>query len=723
MAYGAVDSGLWVAGDGTLASANALGTVDGYVYAIPIGMLPRRNDAFHGGAGSGFDPLNNTNGALPSTHTGFINPIIGAIPAGVSDRPDGRFHDVLLGTEFMDLRKEVTPAGLDLKAELDRQMSFLLDGQLGTWAIDAADKNELGSGSGDVGLRFLVCNEIGRSSAKGGVAPSSGDTTRGDSIGDFDHIRRRFADWPVVERVVLPLLPTATVASQPGLYVTKVNPLYATWQEGDEISIDLSQLDATGLGDWLNAPSGAPIGGGSVSTLWPIRTMVTNVIGVYHDDGNYNAAISKNVQVDRITGLGTTLIHLLLGENNDQATGGINVASYPFVGPNPGTDTTAPRRIWIELEVSYPRGQGTTDTVDEVLSPTSSVYPVGPVLEDAIGQRPDDWEALLSPSLRLGRREVGIEYVANDGSGAGAGTPIVDTVVSDTRFVISMPRRVYGSATLTVSVTDTVSALSRTVNTASTRWGSSNRQLSLQNPLSGAGQTLASVEYFAQDPLPNWGAVGYQIAVYFRSNAPQTVGTQSGSSFPLPDPLTLKPLVMSSNLWTCTVGAGSPDLAYPYLNPSDSIAVNANINPFWDFPGEWVMDAYANISIGDFNAATGLLSLSQLVPVDSTQDFTLSDLDRDVGFRLHYKTTDPTAYRPTTAAQPLSGPATHKTWFPFLAVATEDTTMFRKGEVLLVVVSRLALLESNNQVVFKDTNNNSCAAIYRTRGYLLLATE
>ena len=165
-AYQTIDQGLWIAGDGSETAATDLGTVDGLVYAIPLCFVFRRTDAYGvGGGGSGFDPLNNTNGALPQTHGAFVNPIIGAIGANRSDRPDGRFNDEILPEDILDLRKQVVPGGMDLKAELDRQMKALLDGNLLTWAIDAADKNTLGAGSGDVAAQLLVCNEIGRSAA------------------------------------------------------------------------------------------------------------------------------------------------------------------------------------------------------------------------------------------------------------------------------------------------------------------------------------------------------------------------------------------------------------------------------------------------------------------------------------------------------------------------------------------------------------------------------
>ena len=724
--YQTVDSGLWIAGSGTEASATALGTVDGFCYAIPLCFVFRRNDAYVGGAGQGFSPLTNTNGALPRTHGGFVNPIIGVIPANTSDRPDGKFHDEILTGDLLDLRRQVVPGGIDLKEELERQIMALMDGNFTTWALDSADKNVLGGGSGYVGGKFLVCNEIGRSGGNGGVSPSSGDTPRGDSIADFDHIRRRFADWPVVERLVLPISPTDTSGAQPGKYVIKYTGGFTTWQEGDILNFDLDALDATGLGDWANAPSGAPVGGGNVTNLWPPGTKVTDVLRVIHDDGNWAGTIDKTVEIQRVTGIGTPHIQITLDRNNLMANGGLPAAAYPLVGTTAGPNANSPRRIWVELEITYPIGSGTTDTPSTALAPNATVYPSGPVVEDNQAQRAGDWESLLRPQYRAGYREIAVEYVSNDGSGAGSGTPITDFVVSDTNLQIRLPRRILGSGTLLTTVTDQNSALNRAVNTGTTEYGSSTRVLTLQggSPLSGAGQTLCSVEYFAQDPLQNWGAVGYQIACYYQANAPQTVGVQAGApaTVALPATLTVRPLAMSRSLWTGTVSAGGVDLPFPYTNPLDQIPVNGDLSP-GTFPAEWVLAANVKISVSDFDSETGLLSLNQMVQVDGNQDFSFSSLDVDSEFRVAFKVSDTSMYRPTAMAQPLSGVANHKVFFPFLARASQDTVYFRKDEVLLVVVSRYGELDNSNVVRFTNSNNETCAAVYRTRGLLLLASE
>jgi hypothetical protein len=759
-AYGKMDRGLFVAGDGTQASATALGTVDGFSYAIPICFVFRRNDAYDGGAGGGFDPLNNANGALPSTHGVWVNPSIGiSIPADTSDRPDGHFHDAIVETDVLDLRKQVTPGGVDLKAELERQMTLLLDNNMRTWAIDAQDKQELGAGSGDVSWRFLVCNEVGRSAASGGVAPISGDTTRGDTVADFDHVRRRFADQPVVERRVFPVSPQT---AEPGIFVTQVNPGHTGWYEGDVINIDLSALNATGLGDWSDASQ--TLAGGVVDGFWPPGTKVTAVLVTEHDDGNYTAIRDRNVQIDTIVGIGTPHIEIALGPNNQTVTGGIDPTApgYPFPNPmyfvTPTTggnpDFGSRRRIFVELEITYPAGSGTTDTPHleddaQPLEQDPTVYVAGSLLENDTTQRPLDLQSVVTPKWREGKREMSLEYVAGDQAGpAVSGTPITENgtpgwswpvsplsgIVSSSPTEIRMPRRVFGSNTTLAypNITDQNDTLARDTDTTTTEYGSSSRLVKVDGggvngPLSGAGSTLCNVEYFAQDPIPNYGAAGggYQVAVYYRSAAPQTLGVREGAvaTWQLPDPVGLRPLVMSRDLWTAQSSVGSFGLPFPYANPSDQIPVNEDAATAGEFPAEWYLSATAEVSIGDFAAEVGMLNLHQVVAVDPNSDMSFSDLGIDPEFRAQYKVSDPSAYRPTAMAQPLSNVATHKVWMPFLAYATEDSVLWREGEVLLVVVTRYGLLDADNTITFADADNRTCVALYRTQGILLLASE
>ena len=53
------------------------------------------------------------------------------------------------------------------------------------------------------------------------------------------------------------------------------------------------------------------------------------------------------------------------------------------------------------------------------------------------------------------------------------------------------------------------------------------------------------------------------------------------------------------------------------------------------------------------------------------------------------------------------------------AKGVDGGILFRKNELVLVVLSRFAELDEENSVRFVDTNNRTCAAVYRTRNLLL----
>ena len=758
VAYDIRDPGLWISGDGTSASATALGTVDGYVYAVPIGFVFRRNDAYNGGVsapplGQGFDPLDNTNGGLPFTHPLFVNPVIGTIEPNESDRPDGQFFDVISDTDFLDLRKNVYPGGIDLKAELERQMGLVLDNTLGTWAIDSGDKSgAMGGGSGDVSWKYMVCNEIGRSDAEGGNPPHSGDTNRGNFIGQFDHVRRRFGDQAVVELRVFPVLPTDTAAVQPGRYVIKSLPGTQPdgWAENDVIHIDLGDLNATGDGTWDEASATYHGGtGGHVSNFFPSGTVITGVNRVWHDDGMSTVVAPTDTEMKVVTGLGTDYVQIALDENTTNCDGGA-IAGYPAghsqlsASPTLG-DVGSPRRIFVELEITYPVGSGTSDTPwldanDESVvpdAPTSvGVYDFGPAVEDGdVSQRPPDFNEQLPPLFRPSHREVDFEYACGDPGAPGSA--YTDTLISSTNHHITVPRRMYGSKNTEVTVTDLNTAAAKVVDHSATTYGSSQRLVTLNisgspagaTPLSNAGSTPVSVNWWPQDPIPNsGGSDGYQLAFYYRTQAEQTVGSQAGVPS-LPENLAVEPLVMSRSLWTNTVSVGSVDVPFPYLNPSDQIPVNAD-TPVNDFPAEWALQATADISVMDFDADVGILNLHQMVPVANAPEFDFRLPDKDVEFRSHYKFLDTSAYRPTAMAQPLSGVATHKVSFPLLARvktpsdATGGSTLWRENEVILLVVTRYAILDEDNTVLFTDgAGNRTCVGVYRTEGLTLLASE
>lgn len=726
--YPYVDSGLWVAGDGTATSAANLGTVDGFVYAIPLCFVFRRNNAV---ANGGFNPRTNANGAAPHNHAGFVgNALIGPVPAGVSDRPDGLFSDGIVSGDVLDLRRHVQ--NVDAQAELRYQIQSLLDGSFYTWAIDTADKQELGSGSGTVGVRPLVANEIGRASALGGNDITSGDTQHGVTVRNFDHIARRFADWPVTERVMFALLPTDDVLANPGLYNEQANPGSTGWYEGDRIHIDISNLNASTLADWSVPSLGA---GASPRTFMPPGTMITDVLRIHHDDGHYVTPVLQAGQAKLITGLGTDEVIVTLDSNPSIVNGGDpGNPDYLMVDESTSLlDNGSPRRIFVELEITYPIGSGTTDTPDEEIEGDTAVWPVGPLLENDPTQRSPEMETPTPPRFREGFREIGVEQLSNNGT---TGVPVgpVD-FVSETPFFVTLDRRISGLPAHIpgMVVTDGVTAAPRAVS-LSTDFGSSSNLLALNQALSGAGQTLCNVSYFAQDPIPNYGAAGggYQITVYYRSNAPQTAGSKEGNldtlsgGGPLPSELTVQPIALGTEVTTILSGKGSPDLPFPYASPMDQIPVNDGDGYYavgTPFPGDWYFASTATVAVQDFNAETGMLQLHPMVPMDGSSTMQLGGVDgfpyTDVEFRALYDVANPSGYQPTVMTQPLAGAARHKVAYPVLARATEDSRLFRKGELLLVVFSRFGELDTDNTVRFTSSDNRTAAAVYRTKNLLL----
>jgi hypothetical protein len=71
-------------------------------------------------------------------------------------------------------------------------------------------------------------------------------------------------------------------------------------------------------------------------------------------------------------------------------------------------------------------------------------------------------------------------------------------------------------------------------------------------------------------------------------------------------------------------------------------------------------------------------------------------------------------------AQPLFGPTRHKVFQPMIVRTTQDTLLFRKGELLLMILSRFAELDPDNKITFSDLPAiRTAAALYRTRNLLL----
>lgn len=127
------DKSLWRAGTGSAGSAVTLGTIDGYIYAIPVCAIHRRNS-------SAFDRVTNLNGGDP-------------ISAGTSTRPDGLFNDQIVISDIRDLRKGLVS---DFKEVLDKAVCELFQNSLSSSSEKTLDDT--------AGTSFLARDDINSTS-------------------------------------------------------------------------------------------------------------------------------------------------------------------------------------------------------------------------------------------------------------------------------------------------------------------------------------------------------------------------------------------------------------------------------------------------------------------------------------------------------------------------------------------------------------------------------
>lgn len=690
--YGFVDNGLYIAGDGTSGSAAALGTVDGFVYAIPVCFVFRRNDARLTG---GFDPAGGANGGINYGHIGFANthlenPGPTAIAAGKSDRPDGNFYDVLAAGDILDLRRHTTPPGYDFASELKYQTQSLLDATNLTWQVDASDMGVIALGSGGQSVTPMVCDEIARP-----TDPAAG--VFGPTVRTFDHIARRFGAQSVVERVVFEILPNSAYPN--GITVTNSG---TGWCEGDTISIDFTQLDASSQMDWT-LPSAAT----KVATNWPVGTRATDVLPSYHDDGHSVPPLADQlVQWLSIVGIGTTTVTLTLDANPQT----IDVGGSVMVDVVAGV-TGSTRRIFLEMEITYPTGSGLTRTPRAALVPSTTSgylpYNGGSIVQYEPTQRPPEMDStwVPNPKFRPPYREVMLEQKS-----APAGSPVTDTLVTRDTLYVYPPRRIQTATGL----------LANGVPPAGVTIGSSQRRIKLA--VAVGGQVPVPVTYYPQDPIADYGAIGYRLDVYYQTTAPQTAGVQSGIIPPglLPHGFVVEPIAVSNHLWTGQAGAGSVELSFPYAAPLDPIPAGSLF--------DWYFAATATISVADFSAGTGSLTLHSMVPMDGSAALTLGDGANpplvDAEFRAYYDFVNSGGYKSTVMAQPMSGSVRHKVFTTMLARPVTQSLLFRQGELILLVFSRFAMLDTDNKVVVDELvggGRDSSVAVFRTKNLLLTA--
>jgi hypothetical protein len=163
--HGSADIGLYISGDGSEASQTALGTVDGYVYAIPMFMVCRRLK---------WDTIFE---AAAMRHA-FVNKA--ELSDGyVSDRPDGALADVIYKDDIVDFRHKVISSGKDVGELVDQTVSKLIAGELttalksGFGANGSTTTASIGGGT----LTKVECLNVSGSMPSIGIGSDTGATT------------------------------------------------------------------------------------------------------------------------------------------------------------------------------------------------------------------------------------------------------------------------------------------------------------------------------------------------------------------------------------------------------------------------------------------------------------------------------------------------------------------------------------------------------------------
>lgn len=301
------DAGLWRAGDGV--PTNGLGTVDGYMYAIPLAAVFRRNTA-------AFAKNTNQNG--------------GVAFGGASDRPDGLFHDVIDERDLADLRRGISLGGASEYQEiLEKNFGGLLDNALKT------EWGQFGVGGGQEGHTMLAADEIGVSNANGGDGSTNGDTPGANFIGEFDYTRRRFSDRVIYEVMTVQVSPgTAAVST-------------AAWQAGTVVTLDPTQL-APYPHSAFNFPAFAPANTRIVDVL-RARVIGQAAGKSYCEVGVPTDPDTAAYPITTVTGLGE-----------------FPIASVVItLGAPPVAAGLSNEPMFIDLLVAYPPGNGLTYTATQ----------------------------------------------------------------------------------------------------------------------------------------------------------------------------------------------------------------------------------------------------------------------------------------------------------------------------------------------------------------------
>lgn len=650
------DPGLWAAGTGSTADQTALSTVDGYVFAIPVAVVSRRNQ-------STFNMWTNKDGGRSY--------LSGAPADDKDERPDGPlFWDQIYPVDVLDLRNFVNPQGWDFGRSMQRAVEYIFDNTLETfWEPDV-----FGPGPGVmVSKKLLFLNEIGN--IGGGGAPNgSGDTVAGQFIRNMDNVCRRFSDRPVLENPI------------------HVEPSPGAWATNDSFFVDLAN-PIPGTEGFNPHPMGTGVGLNLVA-IAPSGIFIKDVV-VYREGHDEDGTGTPIVDLNLVTGLGTTRVEITLGDN---------IAAYT-------------NDLWVEVQIQYPHGVGLqrgpyeTYALDGIkVYDTTARHPDAaeddPIL-DKCGIVSGDASLANEEAIdyKVAPREVELLYRSDPAS------PLTISVPASTATLVYLPELADRISTVNGAGTFTHVRGTRVIT-----WTGA--------PLTPGAAT--TVDYVALRPLPYRDNAGtlldWQIGVNYRSPAPQSVYFDG-----LTQP-SARVFRFSDLLHVITVGSSTfVDTNYPYQAPFDQIPLPAipavlagdhlNLNP------------PELTSIDDFNATTGYLRILANVPMVSPGGFLnipVEDVVVDGESRRFYAFTrmdlsSAPGYRPGAMGQELSTIATHRVLAPAIVSLEDAAGGPRRGELYLMIAFRYVESDGINTIILPDAvgDDEHGVAFYRLPNNLL----
>lgn len=421
--------------------------------------------------------------------------------------------------------------------------------------------------------------------------------------------------------------------------------------------------------------------GVDITTEQPSGTVIVDVVAIHLDD-EVSGTSPHALPVIAVTGLGTTAVEV------EVETDGIS----------------STRDIWIEYEIMYPAGSGLNAHVTEEAAAYSVTTHVPSAYDTAIGATFTDDDAgraairdYLFATFQGANRQVTLTHTTED--------PVVLELYSTRDDGIVLPESLYEDAGGTASgvVSVSIGATTYAVDAATT----GNRTVRLADLLPSDSE-LVEVEYYPLRPLP---AVNSAVTIYYKTCALQAVPLD------LLDPvLEVRPLLVGDHMFVGTGSSGSATVGFPHEAGLQQIPVHISAT----FNGEHELDDPGPISITGFNALTTSLKLPTLVPLTMPDTFRFEGPDQssvEQEERMgHYTSVDLDGYKPTAMAPPLSFATNHKCFLPMLVQVREDTDYARAGEVLMVILSNYIRFRPENVVAFTESNNTTCAAIYRLQG-------